>query len=256
MWNLPKYNNIFKWANRQKLINDWISNMNIAFIPIRSGSKAIPNKNIRSFIGEPLLYWTIKQAKLSKFVDNVVVSTDSYEYADLAKKYGASVPYIRAKGLATDDATTESVMLDYIAKFDIQNSNNIVLLQCTSPIRRANLIDDFIQNYTTNASDSSLSVVMDKSFTWQNPQHPFADYDHLNRPRRQDINENNFKYRETGSMYVTNVGSFKETQNRLCGRISLFETSLVESFEIDETDDWNVLESLAQNLLEYCRENG
>ena len=78
--------------------------MLIALIPARSGSKGIRNKNIKLFCGKPLIQWSIEAALRSSFVDRVIVSTDSHEYADLALNLGAEVPFIRPAKYAQDDS--------------------------------------------------------------------------------------------------------------------------------------------------------
>ena len=78
----------------------------IAVIPARAGSKFIPNQNVRIVGGHPLVYYTIKTAIKSKFINQIIVSTDSEEYADLARKYGADVPFLRTKELASDTASS------------------------------------------------------------------------------------------------------------------------------------------------------
>ena len=77
---------------------------NVVFIFARSGSKGLKNKNIKKFSGKPLIYWTIKQAKKIKNIDSIILSTDSIKIANLGKKYGASVYFIRPKKLASDNS--------------------------------------------------------------------------------------------------------------------------------------------------------
>ena len=84
-----------------------------AFIPARGGSKGIPNKNIKIFDGKPLILWSIESAKLSKGVDQIIVSTDCQNIADIALMEGAEVPGLRPKHLSTDDSSTLDVVLDF-----------------------------------------------------------------------------------------------------------------------------------------------
>ena len=83
---------------------------NIAIIPARGGSKRIHRKNIKKFCGKPIIYWTIQAIKKSNIFDEIVVSTDDEEIAEIAKKYGASTPFFRPKDLADDFTTTHSVV--------------------------------------------------------------------------------------------------------------------------------------------------
>ena len=88
----------------------------IAIIPARSGSKRIKNKNIKLFFGYPIIYYSIKAALKSKCFEKIFVSTDSIKIANISKKYGAEVPFIRSKKLSGDNVTTVSVIKDSIKK--------------------------------------------------------------------------------------------------------------------------------------------
>lgn len=112
----------------------------LVIIPARGGSKRLPGKNIKNFCGKPLIAWTIETAKNSKYVDRVIVSTDDKKIAATAKKYGAEVPFIRPKDLATDTALTVDVIMHAISYMNDKEKYEpdfICLLQPTSPIRNA-----------------------------------------------------------------------------------------------------------------------
>lgn len=116
-----------------------------AIIPARSGSKGFKNKNIHSFLGYPLIAHSIMFAKKLPFIDKVVVSTDSQIYADIAKKYGAEVPFLRSKEASDDLAMEEHVLNDILKLCKINNINppkNVVWLRPTHPLRS---IDSFIE---------------------------------------------------------------------------------------------------------------
>lgn len=110
----------------------------LAIIPARSGSKRIPNKNIRIFLGKPLIYYAIKLAKSCDFIDRVVVDTDSPEIAKIAARFGAEVPWLRPKRLAGDRSKFVDALLYCLQQFkDRENYHPkyIVILQTTSPLR-------------------------------------------------------------------------------------------------------------------------
>ena len=86
----------------------------IALIPARRGSKGIPNKNLREFKGQPLIAWTINQALSSASIDRVIVSTEDEEIAEIAKKFGAEIPFLRPKKYSTSKASTVSAILHYL----------------------------------------------------------------------------------------------------------------------------------------------
>ena len=127
----------------------------LAIIPARSGSKGLTDKNIKSLNGKPVLSYTIEVAKKSGIFDNIVVSTDSEEYADIAKKYGANIPFMRPPFLATDTSTTNEVLEYTITKLKEieQEYDYFMLLQPTSPLRT---VEDILEStkllFTKNAN--------------------------------------------------------------------------------------------------------
>ncbi|MEP4740491.1 acylneuraminate cytidylyltransferase family protein [Saccharospirillum sp.] len=220
----------------------------LAIIPARGGSKGIPNKNIKLIGGKPLIAWSIEQALASSFVDRVVVTTDSEEISIIAKDYGAEVPFIRPSSLALDTSTTESAMLhclEWLEEFDNYQPDATVLLQPTSPVRSKNSIDNAIELYFQNKCDSVLSVCEFWHFLWRNNKAPVAEYDYRNRPRRQDIQDKDIRYKENGSIYISKTNLLKKDMNRLCGNnIGLYLMTESESYEIDSYIDWMVVESI------------
>src|SRR3989338_7231045 len=124
--------------------------MILGIIPARGGSKAIPRKNIKMIAGKPLIAWTIESAKRSSLLDNFVVSTEDKEIAEISKKYGAEV-VVRPDELATDEATTLSVLQHVLSVIE---SDTVVLLQPTSPVRDTNLIDKCIRRFRERGADT------------------------------------------------------------------------------------------------------
>ena len=110
--------------------------MTIAFIPVRGGSKSIPLKNIKHFCGKPLVYWTVKALENCCNVDKVVVATDSLEIKNTVKQFGFQKVeiYDRDQQNAQDSSSTESVMLEYISKANLQEDDVFMLVQATSPL--------------------------------------------------------------------------------------------------------------------------
>lgn len=107
----------------------------VALIPARAGSKRLPNKNILPLSGKPLIAWTIEAALNSQYIDEVVVSTDSELIREVSKKYGATVPFLRPEAISGDMATTDAVLLHAIAELGLSDSDTLILLQPTSPLR-------------------------------------------------------------------------------------------------------------------------
>lgn len=134
----------------------------LAVIPARSGSRGLPGKNVRPLLGKPLVQWSIEQAQNATTVNVVHVSTDSREIADIAVACDADVPYLRPGHLATDTATTSSVLayaLDYYEAHG-QIFDYVVLMEPTSPLRLPSDIDQVVKKLheSRNAFDSMLTL--------------------------------------------------------------------------------------------------
>lgn len=218
-------------------------------IPARGGSKGIKNKNIKSIAGQPLINWTIQEALRSKKVSKVVVSTDSEEIKSIAINAGAEVPFLRPSQFAQDQTSTEAVITHYYTHLR-ENGHSapdaIVLLQCTSPIREKNSIDRYLDEFETGNFDSMLTVAKSHRFHWKNKDQPTATYDVQNRPRRQDIQEIDQAYVETGATYIFKSTGFLKEENRLFGKIGLLISDEKESYEIDDDLDFMICEAILE----------
>lgn len=226
---------------------------NLAIIPARAGSKGIPGKNIRLLCGRPLIAWSIESALRSTSIDRVVVSTDSHEIATIALSYGADVPFIRPDELSGDKATTESAMLhciSWLGEHEGYSPDYTTLLQPTSPIRSIDSIDNAFSRLKEESGNSLLSVSEFWHFLWEGRSKPQANYDFFKRPRRQDIGDEDLKYKENGSIYITETSGLQASGNRLSGKIVLSEMSEEESFEIDTLLDWLIVETILNARLE------
>lgn len=137
--------------------------MNIlAVIPARSGSKSVKNKNIRNFNGKPMLAYSIEHAKASKYINRVILSTDSEEYALIGKKYGAEIPFIRPAEYATDDALDIDVFyhcLKFLEENEGYRADIVVQLRPTYPIRDVRDIDNMIEILMKNEDIDSVRSI-------------------------------------------------------------------------------------------------
>lgn len=141
-----------------------------AFIPARAGSKRMPGKNIANFNGKPLIAHSIEQANEAKYVDQVFVSTESQEIADVSIKYNANVPFLRPQELAQDTSNTVDAVLHYL---DYMNTTEegipdiLVVLQPTSPLKTAADIDSAIELLANSSARKVYSVcAFKKSVFW------------------------------------------------------------------------------------------
>jgi len=217
--------------------------MNVAFIPVRGGSKSIPLKNIKKINGMPLVYWTAKAASESKYINKVYVSTDSQIIRETVLNFKLSKVEVidRSEESATDTATTEQAMLEFAQKFSF---DNIILIQATSPLLTAKDIDGGFDLFFTEGTDSVLSVVRQKRFNWSLDCKGFAhpiNYDFFNRPRRQDFEG---YLTENGAFYITSKERLIKYKSRISGNIKAYEMHEDSFFEIDEPSDWIIVENL------------
>lgn len=216
----------------------------IAFIPVRGGSKSIPLKNIKPFCGKPLVLWNIEALERCPEVDEIVVATDSIEIWDTVKRqyYKKVRLYQRSAENACDTASTESVMLEYIKYTCLSPEHVFMLVQATSPLTQTIHFSEALQMYASSQYDSILSCVRTYRFFWKEDGESL-NYDYKHRPRRQDFQG---MLMENGAFYINTVKNIIASKNRLCGRIGVYIMPEYAAAEIDEPDDWAILENLMQ----------
>ena len=225
--------------------------MNIVFIPVRGGSKSIPLKNIKVLNGKPLIYWALKASLFCKYADKVYISTDSDEIKEVVKSLIADKELSnfdhklsivdRSNDTATDTASTESAMLEFANKYDF---DNICLVQATSPLLQAKDLENGFEVFSQENVDSVLSVVKQKRFNWHINNIGYAEainYDYKKRPRRQEFDG---YYVENGAFYITSKENLLKSKNRISGNIKLVEMNECSYYEIDEPDDFLLIESI------------
>lgn len=214
----------------------------IAFIPVRGGSKSIPLKNIKPFCGKPLVCWNIEALEGCDLIDEIIVATDSdkIEETVLAQSYTKTKIYHRSAENACDTASTESVMLEYIKYAHLPQEDIFMLVQATSPLTETQHFTEALNIYLKGEYDSMLTCVRNYRFFW-NENGTSKNYDYMNRPRRQ-----NFKgeLMENGAFYINTVNNILQSGNRLSGKIGIYEMPEYTATEIDEPDDWIILENL------------
>lgn len=133
----------------------------VGIIPARSGSRRIPDKNIKMLSGHPLIYYTIREALKAKTLNRVIFSTDSQRYADIAKSYGAEAPFLQPKEISGDDAGTTLVLIhciNYLENNESYPVDVVVTLEPTSPFRISKDIDDAVNKLLQTGADSVVSV--------------------------------------------------------------------------------------------------
>ncbi len=225
--------------------------MNVAFIPVRGGSKSIPLKNIKEVFGKPLVYWTVRAACGCDEIDRVYVATDSAVIKDTVEKFVAEelkaggfskVQVIgRSAESAVDTASTEFAMLEFADNYDF---DNIVLIQATSPLLTSEDLDNGFKAYGEAGVDSVFSVVREKKFCWEIDENGIAhaqNYDPYHRPRRQEFDG---VLIENGAFYITSKERLISTGNRFSGNIKAVEMPEDAFIDIDEPTDLLLVEKI------------
>ena len=203
--------------------------MNVAIIPARGGSKGIKNKNIINFAGKPLIYWTIRSAKMSRYINEIYVSTDSLEIKKVSESLGVKV-LDRPKHLSEDNSKSIDVLKYHSKSFP--KLKNFIMLQPTSPLRPYGLIDECVSKFEDSNFSNLATGYYIKSI----------EYGTHNNLRRQDIKG---YFYDDGSIYILP----KELVEKgvWCGiKPLLYKNKKQFSFEIDDLVDLKILEKLYQ----------
>ena len=213
----------------------------VALIPLRGGSKSIPQKNIKEIAGKPLCVWVIEAAVNAELINDVYVSTDSIDIKATVEKLNLGVIVInRPPELATNEASTESVIKHFMTHVSF---DKLVTIQATSPLLTNKDLDRALEFFESDKLDSMVSTVRTKRFFWTEEGVPL-NYDPIKRPRRQDFSGVMI---ENGAFYVTERRILETFGCRLGGRIGVFEMPEQTSVEIDEPSDWEIVKQLLKD---------
>ena len=222
----------------------------LALIPARGGSKGIPRKNIKKLCGKPLIAWSIEAAQKSKYIDQIIISTEDKEIADVARSYGAEVPFMRPHKLAQDDTPGIAPVLHALGKFP--RIEQILLLQPTSPLRTADDIDGIVNKYQERQSPAAVSV-------YEPSKHPYWMYfcgeDEILSPftdspistRRQDLPK---VFALNGALYLANAKWLIQNESFISPKTLGYVMPPERSFDIDTPLDWDWVEFLMKKEYE------
>lgn len=220
----------------------------LALIPARQGSKRIPNKNTLELCGKPLLAWTILSAINSDLITDVIVSTDSDTIKSISEKFGAKVPFLRPKYLASDTASTDAVILHAIEQLGLEDSDIIIILQPTSPLRNSKDIDAALNLLIKEDLMGVVSVCeCQHSPLWSNTlredhlMDDFIDQDILSK-RSQELP---IYYRLNGAIYAYRVSYFAKHKKRVySNKVKAYIMPFERSIDIDYPIDFSLAEFL------------
>ena len=228
----------------------------IALIPARSGSKRIKNKNIKKLAGHPLIAYTISVALQSGIFSKVVVSTDNQKIGDVAKYYGAEVPFLRPKKLATDSSPDIYWLKFTLKKLNIEKNNYFSILRPTSPFRTKKMILKAWEMLTKDKSADSIRAVERSSYhpakMWflkGNRMRPV-----IKNPDLNDIEWFSTPVQNLPKIYVQNSSleiartEIPLNSNSIAGEsIIPFKTEGYEGYDLNTEKDWIYAEYLIEN---------
>lgn len=222
----------------------------LGIIPARGGSKGIPDKNLRELAGKALLAYTLEAANASDVIDRLVLSTDSQAIAELGRKLGLEVPFMRPAELAGDESPMLGVLQHAVAQVESTGwrPDIVVLLQPTSPLRRPEHICKAVELLKEGKSDSVVSVVEipslyapQKALTIQGGWLKFWSADGDEITRRQQIETT---YAREGSVYACWRDVLMEKGSLYGDKCLPYRVPADEALSLDSMDDWRRAEKL------------
>ena len=220
----------------------------LAIITARGGSKRLPNKNILNLNGKPLISWTINEAKKSKYIDKLIVSTDDLKIAKISKEYGVEIPFLRPTKLASDTSNSLDVIKHSIEFFNNQ-FDYVLLLQPTSPLRTVIDIDKAIEKLNTDTKAIVSVCETEHSPLWSNilptnlNMKEFLNDEGKNK-RSQDLP---VYYRINGAIYISEIDYLYKNNSFLGNQTKAFIMNKEDSIDIDTNIDFLLAELLLKN---------
>ncbi len=216
----------------------------IAIIPARGGSKGIPRKNIKEFCGKPLIAHIIETALKVKELDRVVVSTEDKEIAEIAKKYGAEIPFLRPEELARDEIPTVPVLqhaVRYLEEEEGYRPDIIVLLYATSPLLDYEKISGAIKMIKEGNFDSIVSVVEDTMIYWIEKN---GDYKRLYPKILKNRQYLRPLLRANGAIFICTRDLLMGKSKLIGEKRGFLKMQKIESVDINEPTDFEIAEFL------------
>ncbi len=225
---------------------------NIAIIPARGGSKRIPRKNIKNFLGKPIIAYSIEAALKSNLFDEVMVSTDDDEIAEVAKRYGAKVPFLRSNENANDYATLADVIIEVVNVYKNNKKafDNICCFLPTAPFTTALRLIEAYNKFFENDYDSLCPVVefsypILRALEFTNDDKLRMIWPEYLKSRSQDLNP---AYHDSGSFYWVKNNALLQEKTLLCKNGSAIILPETEVQDIDTETDWKLAELKYQLL--------
>ena len=225
----------------------------VAIITARGGSKRIPRKNVKEFLGKPILLYSIEAALNSGIFEEVMVSTEDEEIAELARKAGATVPFMRGEENANDYATTTDVLLEVVAEYE-KRGRHFEFGCCiypTAPFVTADKLKEGMERLASSDADTLMPVVpfsfppqrgmviRDEKLQFIQPEHALT--------RSQDLEH---WYHDVGQFYCFRTENFKKNRILTVGNVLPLVVSELEVQDIDTIADWKIAEMKYEAMME------
>lgn len=230
----------------------------IAIITARGGSKRIPKKNIKDFLGKPIIAYSIEAALNSKIFDEVMVSTDSEEIKEIAIKYGASVPFLRSEKTSNDFATTTDVLNEVIDEYKKIGKDFEIgcCIYPTAPFVTSEKLEKALDLLTNSKFDSVMTVTPFsfpplRGMTLKDGKVDYK-WKEYSQKRSQDLET---IYHDCGQFYMFNIEKFKESGKLVTDNTGAITVSELEVQDIDNLTDWKIAEMKYKFMKEKSNED-
>ncbi|HEY9087653.1 MAG TPA: acylneuraminate cytidylyltransferase family protein [Anaerolineaceae bacterium] len=228
-----------------------MSSSSIAVIPARANSKRVPRKNIRLFLGKPIIAYTIEAALTSGLFARVIVSTDSEEYAEIARQFGAETPFLRGDALAGDHVPISAVTVDVLERLDPDGSlyPDVCQLMANCPLRTAEDIQDSYRQFRESEARTQISVTRSG---WLNPWWAMTrdDQYHLEPIFKEALTQRSQDlpalFVPTGAVWWAKSAVLRQEKTFHTPDRRGWEIPWFRAVDIDDEDDWLLAKALMQ----------
>ena len=220
--------------------------MTLAIITARGGSKRIPRKNIKEFCGKPIMAYSIEAAKQADVFDEIMVSTDDEEIAEVGRKFGAVVPFFRSRKTSDDFATTADVLMEVLSEYEKMGKKftHICCIYPTAPFVTAQNLKQAMELLTEKQADSVMPVVKfsfppQRSVVVGENGNLVPKWEEYMNCRSQDLEP---FYHDCGQFYCLNVVRFLEEKKMIMGNTRPLFMDEMQVQDIDTEEDWRIAE--------------
>ena len=227
----------------------------LCIIPAREGSKGLKNKNLKKLAGKPLVNYSLDAAKRSKYIDQIIVSTDSKKIQNIVNKYKRYSPFLRPKKYAQDNSPTSDVIMhvfNWLSSQNLKAHDYFVLLEPTSPLTKAKEIDLALEQLLKTKNSKCIVSVCEAirehtAFNYKLNKNKYLIIGKNNKSlRRQELEK---EYFLDGSFYISNTKYYISKKNFFTNKSIAFINKKIKSFEVDDEIDFIALSGIVKSKL-------